>query len=108
VTLTTSSAVTLNATPQTFQSGQTVTFSGTVAPYQQTNTTVNILQVFGPGQTQYITTAQVQPDGSFTMAAPVTSGGQFIAQVPPNPFDGSDGNATYSGSSAPVTLTVTN
>ena len=104
VTLTTASAVTLTATPQTVVSpGRRSTFSGTVAPYQQSNPTVNILQVFSPGQTAYITTAQVQPDGTFSMAAPVTSGGQYVAQVPPNPFDGSDGNATYTGTSAPIT-----
>lgn len=107
VTLTTASHVTLTATPTSVSSGASVAFSGTVAPYQSTNSTVNILQVFSPGQTGYVTTAQVQPDGTFTMPGPVTSSGQYVAQVPPNPFDGSDGNATYSGTSDPVTITVT-
>lgn len=106
VTLTTASHVTLTATPTTVSSGAQVVFSGTVAPYQQSNPTVNILQVSSPGQTGYVTTAQVQPDGTFTMPGPVTSSGQYVAQVPPNPFDGSDGNATYSGTSDPVTITV--
>jgi hypothetical protein len=83
-----------------------VTFTGTVDPVQK-GRTVNLLLEFAPGQTEAITQVPLNDDGSFQATAKVTSAGSFIAELPEDPNDGSQGNATYTGRSAPVAIAVT-
>jgi hypothetical protein len=106
VVLKTKAVVTLTASATTVARGGTVTFTGTVDPVQK-GRTVNLLLEFAPGQTEAITQVPLNDDGSFQATAKVTSAGSFIAELPEDPNDGSQGNATYTGRSAPVAIAVT-
>jgi hypothetical protein len=105
VTLQTYAAITLQASPSTVTAGALVTFSGTVAPYQA-GRSVNILEPLGAGVTNNIAQAPVNPDGSFSVSVPITRAGSYVAELPANPFDGFDGNATYTGKSAGVDIAL--
>jgi hypothetical protein len=105
VTLKTFAAITLAASAQTITAGSPVTFSGTVAPYQA-GRSVNILEPLGAGVTNNIAQAPVNPDGSFSVTVPVSKAGSYVAELPANPFDGSDGNATYTGTSNAVSIAI--
>ncbi len=105
VVLRTSAVVTLDASPRAIASGASVTFTGTVSPVQS-GRTVNILLQYAPGVTESVAQPPVAPDGSFSATVALKAGGSYIADLPANPNDGSDGNATYLGTSAPVPITI--
>jgi hypothetical protein len=56
--------------------------------------------------TNNIGQAPVNPDGSFSVSLPITKAGSYVAELPPNLFDGFDGNATYTGKSAGVNINI--
>ncbi len=105
VVLRTSAAVTLDASPRTVVGGGNVTFSGTVAPVQPVRS-VNILRQYGGGFSENLAQAPVAADGSFSAIVAISAAATYVAELPANPFDGSEGNATYAGTSAPVSISV--
>jgi hypothetical protein len=106
VTLHTFARIALDPSPRAVTAGGVVTFSGTVSPYQP-GRAVDILQPLGEGATQNIAQALVNPDGTFSVKANVSSAGSFVAELAANPLDGADGNNTYTGRSPGVPITIT-
>jgi hypothetical protein len=105
VTLHTFAAISMQASPSTIISGDLVTFSGTVAPYQA-GRAVDILEPLGGGYTTNIAQAPVNPDGSFSVKVNVTKAGTYFGELAANAADGSDGNATYTGKSNGVDIAL--
>ena len=94
--------VALTATPS---GGEAVTFAGTVDPVQP-GRSVRIQRRLGAsGATEIIGDVPLSPDGrSFSLSGTAAPGAVVFAELPENPFDGQDGDATITGTSPDVVV----
>lgn len=94
--------LTLKATPQ---GGGSVTFSGTVNPGQPGRILRIQRRLADSGVTEVVTETNLTGDGtSFSVSSNGVAGTVYFAELPENPFDGQDGDATITGKSPDVTL----
>jgi hypothetical protein len=94
--------VTLTATPS---GGESVVFAGTVDPVQP-GRSVRIQRRLGAsGATEVLGDVPLSPDGrSFSLSGTAAPGTVVFAELPENPFDGQDGDATITGTSPDVVI----
>lgn len=94
--------LTLKATPQ---GGGSVTFSGTVDPGQPGRIVRIQRRLASSGASEVVAETSLVGDGrSFSVAGTGVAGEVYFAELPENPFDGQDGDATITGTSPDATL----
>jgi hypothetical protein len=94
--------LTLKVTPQ---GGGSVVFSGTVDPGQPGRILRIQRRLADSGVTEVVTETSLQGDGTtFSVSGSGDAGTVYFAELPENPFDGQDGDATITGISPDVTL----
>lgn len=89
----------------TSQGGGSVTFTGTVEPGQPGRILRIQRRLADSGVTEVVAETNLTGDGtSFTVSGTGAAGTVYFAELPENPFDGQDGDATITGTSADVVL----
>lgn len=94
--------LTLKVTPQ---GGGSATFTGTIDPGEPGRILRLQRRLADSGASEIVAETNLTGDGrSFSVSAPATPGQVYFAELPENPFDGQDGDATITGKSPDVTL----